>query len=90
MLTIHKYPLRESTAVQSVAMPVAAEILSCQVQRGTICLWATVYDDPGQPMYWRKFIIRGTGYPLDGLIGPQHVGTVQMGDLVWHVFEVQQ
>lgn len=68
----------------SVSMPLGAEILSVQMQRGVITLWALV--DPTAPVVTRSFVVVGTGHDLpDGNL--MYRGTVQAGTFVWHVFE---
>lgn len=67
-------------------MPIGAEILSVQVQRGNPHMWALV--DPEAPCEVRTFRILGTGYIELGAPG-QHLGSFQLNDgaLVFHVFE---
>lgn len=68
----------------SVSMPVGAELLSVQMQRGVITLWALV--DPAAPAVHRSFVVVGTGQDLpDGDL--VYRGTIQAGAFVWHVFE---
>lgn len=81
---IWKYDL--DVADQRVAIPEGAEILQVQMQRGVITLWAIV--DPHAPKTPRRFRIIGTGQGFDPT-GLDYLGTVQVGLLVWHVFEVQ-
>jgi hypothetical protein len=90
MKTIHKFPLSVDDTV-TIAMPAGAQILSVQVQRGTPCLWALV--SPFDFIDNRVFRIYGTGQPIDdkadGFLGTHtFVGTIQLDDLVFHVFEV--
>ena len=66
-------------------MPRGAEVLTVQMQREVLCVWAVV--DPDAEKEQRKFIVYGTGHEYDSIKG-EYVGTVQIhgGDLVWHVF----
>lgn len=84
---IYKYQIDVGNL--TVDMPEYAEILSVQVQRGVICIWAL--GDPEQPLRKRTFDIFGTGHDIqcNGGIERIHIGTVQFngGDLVLHVFE---
>lgn len=84
--TIYKYPL-DLVDRQVRSMPIGAEVLTAQVQRNEICLWAIV--PPGQPNEERIFEIIGTGNPVVVDIGVErrYIATVQQGEFVWHVFE---
>ena len=87
MRTIWKYTLN-ITDRQTVSMPVFAEILTVQMQGGSLCLWAIVESD--RNLEQREFLIFGTGNPIpEQFCLHQHIGTVQVGGgvLVWHVFE---
>jgi hypothetical protein len=84
--TIWKFPL-SITDQQQISMPEGAEILSVQVQRGQVCLWALV--NPNLAKKPRTIEIFGTGHEVDD--SPRtYIGTVQVhpmgSDLVWHVF----
>lgn len=85
---VYKYVLTDVVGeAQHVPMQVGAEIVSCQVQRGNIMLWAIV--DLDAELEVRHFLIEVTGYPLPG--NPvRYLGTVQLegGTLVFHVFEL--
>lgn len=86
MKTIWKHYLSAKT-VQTIQMPAGAQILTAQVQRDEICLWAMV-DEVYQEYEARKIEVLGTGISAEE-IKRTHIGTVQMnnGDLVFHVFE---
>ena len=61
-----------------------AEIISAGVQNGTLVVWAII--DPTAPLVTRRTLVVGTGhpfYPEDG----NFIGTVCMGNFVWHVFD---
>lgn len=89
-MTIWKFIL-QITGEQTVMMPIDAQLLSIQMQRGNLCVWAKVETDG--KLEPRKFEIIGTGHPIPSLVGTgqrrDHLATVQadMG-LVWHVFEL--
>lgn len=74
----------------TIQMPRWATILTAGHQDGTMCLWALV--DPKQEKQPRRFRVFGTGMPIteESLNhGPSaYVGTVQIDNMVWHVFEV--
>ena len=92
---IYKYPLDlEGQDIKEIIMPLGANVLTVQVQRDVVCLWAMVPTDlpdyaGGEEV--RRFLVIGTGHRL-----PEHptryVGTVQMvnGALVLHVFELEK
>ena len=82
MTTIWKYPLK-LTDEQVVRMPEGGEILTAQMQGGTLCLWVLVNNEA--PAQGRTIEVRGTGHPAPN--GCRYIATTQMGQLVWHVFE---
>ena len=85
--TILKYPL-QVTDRQTVALPRGAKVLSVQDQRGILCLWALVATDA--EIVNVDIRIHGTGHELpDDASAYAHLGTVQQGQYVWHVFKVQ-
>ncbi len=73
---------------QEIELPRGAELLTVQVQRGVICLWAVV-DPNTTERDLRTFYIVGTGHPMPENPMVEYVGTIQEleGALVWHVFE---
>lgn len=82
--TIYKYPLQFEPR-QQVRMPADAGLLSVEMQRGDICIWAMV--DLERDLEPRTFILAATGeeFDADGLF---YVGTVQPSErLVFHLFE---
>jgi len=86
MITIYKYPI-EVVDYQNVEMPIGAEILSAQAQKDILCLWAKVNQGvEGKSL--RRFRIYGTGHEVQ--VDGKFIDTVQMGPLVWHVFEVDR
>lgn len=87
MITVYKYPLTGSIGQpQGVMLPAGAKVLCAQGQGGQLCLWAQV--DTAEDVVWRSFVVFGTGYDMPPGLTFNHVGTVQMSQLVWHVFEV--
>jgi hypothetical protein len=84
---IYKYTLFEYRyGTDDVRISRDAKVLSVQVQRGVICLWAEVI--PGQGTVTRRFYAALTGEspPEDG----KHLATLLLdnGDFVVHVYEV--
>ncbi len=85
MSTIWKYPIRLQSDPVAHSMPKGARVLNVGKKDGMIVLWVLVDPDTDD---WEKraFVVLGTGGT-----GPEgtdvYVGTVQLGDYVWHVFE---
>jgi hypothetical protein len=87
MKTIYKYPIK-ITDVQTVTLPINAEIISAQMQGDTLCLWAIV-NTSNTDTEGRVIEVVGTGNPMSDGIRRVYIGTTQMqgGSMVWHVFE---
>lgn len=83
MRTIHKYPLYV-TDMQVVMMPVGARILSVANQRDMLTLWAEVNTEA--PPAGRVIHVVGTGNPLVVASNADFIGTVEMGQFIWHVY----
>jgi hypothetical protein len=86
MQTIWKFPLR-ITDVQTIALPMGAQILTAQAQGDELQLWAIV--DPHELGERRTFRLETTGIPI--AIGPaRYIATFQLhgGLFVGHLFEV--
>ena len=85
MKTVWKFPL-EIADEQNLMMPECAEILTAQMQGGTLCLWALV--NPDAPKQRRIIEILGTGNPAPDT-ERKYISTAQIagGLLIWHVFE---
>jgi hypothetical protein len=90
MKKVWKFEL-ETAGEQRVMMPLKAEILSVQVQRGIPCLWALVDpDQESDATETRTFLIFGTGHPIpEQRINIVYVGTYQqlVGNFIGHIFE---
>lgn len=84
MKRVLKYEL-QVTDVQTLTLPHGAQFLSAQNQGGRIQAWFEVTENK-RPKVQRTFCVIGTGNPM-----PEQPlsfrATVQMGPLVWHVFE---
>jgi hypothetical protein len=83
---IWKFPLSvEGFGPQVVIMPKGAEVLSALCQGETIVVYALV--DPTAPRVPRRVWVYPTGLTtVDIPALAQFVGTVVMGNLVFHVF----
>ncbi len=86
MITIWKFPI-EVTDIQTIEMPVKAQILTVQVQHNRPFLWAMV--NSYYPIESRKIRIFGTGHDLSQEDASKYIGTFQVdgGNLVFHVFD---
>lgn len=67
----------------SVPMQRGAHVLTAQMQRDTLVLWAEV--DVQVDTEPRHFYVIGTGRPLP--LKVLYVSTVQDGQFVWHIYE---
>lgn len=83
MKTVYKYFLKIED-LQVISLPRDAKLLCVQIQNGTPCLWAQVDDQ--LPHEDRTICIYGTGHKI-AHIGLEYIGTFQIPDLVFHVFE---
>ena len=86
MKRIFKYELIVADH-SKLCLPIGARILSVQVQRGTVCLWAIV-DEYQKELCFVDIYMYGTGQHVSDadLAGKRFAGTDQLGDLVCHVF----
>lgn len=83
MKTIWKFPL-DLTDLQELDIPFGYKFLSAQMQNGKLCLWAEV--NPAAMKRKATIAIVGTGNPFP--LGQfDFISTVQMGPLVWHIYE---
>ena len=84
MKKIWKYTL-PVTDYPVIPMQRGARVLSVDVQHGEVQIWALV--DPEAPTELRKFRMADTGHPLEEeIVSMRFIGTVQMGELVRHIF----
>lgn len=85
MQTIWKYPF-QNTFIQTIDMPIGAEVLCIDRQHGNMCIWVKLipHDKPVP----RTFITYGTGHEMMP-IKQKYIGTfqVQGGTFIFHVFE---
>lgn len=86
--TIWKFPL-EIADMQLIKMPLGSKILTVQVQREKLCLWALVNPHPQLRKESRKILIYGTGYDIVKSKRIKYINTCQLhnGFFVGHVFE---
>ena len=82
--TIYKYYIN-NVRRQEVDLPQGFEILHVGQQDGNLVLWAMV--DADAPTHKVPIMIFGTGHPVPEDSYLYHIGTVQVGAFVWHIFE---
>lgn len=87
MRKVYKYAFKPAPTA-SIAMPAGAKILRFDMQYDMFCLWALV-DPDSAVTETRKFIVAGTGNPIDETTISSYIGTamVQDGQFVFHCFE---
>ena len=85
MSAVWKFTLATALTDNALEMPKDAKVVHVGIQGEHICLWAIV--DTQASVETRVFQIVGTGHE-EVFEGMAHVGTVQQGPWVWHVFEV--
>ncbi len=85
MKSVYKYEL-DVIDEQWIDMPIDAEPLCVQVQKGCPCIWVLVNTNDGFER--RRFVTHGTGHRVLDTAGA-YIGTYQLdgGELVFHVFE---
>jgi len=81
-MTIWKYPL-DITDEQVIFVPADATPLHVGVQDEVLYVWLLL--DTTDRFTEQTVRIYGTGNPVNGS-DEFHVGSVQMGSFVWHVF----
>lgn len=88
MKTIYKYPL-EITDEQEIEIPLGSRILSVQMQRDQLCLWAMVNSKVTNKTKI-KILVCGTGNPIEYPPSRmEFLGTIQQQVFVWHVFALR-
>lgn len=81
-MIVFKYPLI-LVKNQKLRLPKGAKVLSAQLQKETIFLWAEI--DPGNPVEERTFSVICTGVAFDDKL--EFIDTVQQSPYVWHIYE---
>ena len=84
MPTIWKFPIPVEDRF-AIEMPRDAEVLHIEAQHNHGWMWARVA--PERKLEVRRFLLRGTGHPVD--MECRHLGSFMLNDgaLVFHVFE---
>lgn len=86
MKTIYKYKFELSRWPYFILMPINSIILTCQQQGHSLQIWAIV-DDKEPLTETRAIQAFGTGHSIDDLENKKYISTVQLDELVFHIFE---
>lgn len=87
MTAIYKYELRVQD-VQTIGLPIDAEVLDIQNQNGTICLWAKI-PDTETTLVAKTIYCFGTGHAMPSNHNQmKYISTVQMsgGMLIFNFY----
>ena len=84
-MTIWKFPFNIDDCVV-LELPYKYKVVHVDVQNGLPCMW--ILHEPNDPKFTRKFYIFGTGHPINEKLFDRHITSFQMGQFVWHVFDV--
>jgi len=92
MTTIYKYPIiakhetEFGSSVYAHLVPQSRKFIKAGLDsNGYPCVWALI--DPETPLIMTKFILVGTGQPMDdSFFGRTHIGTFIQSPFVWHIF----
>ena len=83
--TIFKFPIK--VGLNEIQMPVGAQILTAQMQRGAMYIWCIV-DESEMRREARAINVFGTGHPLPEKADVSNwISTIQGAHYVWHLFE---
>jgi hypothetical protein len=85
MEVIYKYQVQVAEE-QIIRLPEDSEILTVQNQAGLTYLW--VKHDTDKPLKDYRFLMIGTGHPIDEVFNGKYIGTFQKqgGTLIFHLF----
>ena len=88
MPVIWKFPVLNLAQFSSgfdgdITIPGAFRIVDVQMQGNIPTIWAEV--NPANPKQKVRIIMVGTGHEIP--MPAKHLGTVQDGELVWHIYQ---
>lgn len=72
-----------------VPIPYGCVVLHVGVQNGSIFVWVAVKSRQEDDLVDRAFYVAATGEDLTSLQHDEYLGTVQIGEFVWHVFDLR-
>jgi hypothetical protein len=81
MPVVHKVHVNLNDEVH-IVMPTDAKIVMVGDQQGAITIW---FEHDNGPLTTRTIYIHGTGHHIPA--GRKHVGSLQQGEFVWHLYE---
>lgn len=85
---IYKYPL--SSSHTRLELPWDTEVLTAQMQRDRLVLWAKINPIEVR-MVKRVFVVINTGHEFEDVGALKYLSTATSSNgIVWHVFEVMQ
>ena len=84
-MRVYKYPIL-LTETQTIMVPGYRRLLSVQLQDDRICLWYEINEDHENDTEIVLHIVP-TGGDRDIEDDWHHLETIQMGSLVWHVYQ---
>lgn len=68
-------------------MPIGAQILTAQMQNENLVIWAII-NAQEEKKENRNIVIIGTGHVVGDIANINHyINTIQVGAMVWHLFE---
>jgi hypothetical protein len=86
MKRIYKYEIPISDELVNLEMPRNYEFLSVQNQNDKCVLWAEI--DTEQRLSKETFWVVGTGHDMNKYYSASYLGTVQIRELVWHIYKI--
>lgn len=69
-----------------IAIPKGYEILCVQAQNNKIVLWCSVLPKATKDILYIEIIGIGTGLPFEYNPTRKYIGTCQIHDSIWHIF----
>jgi hypothetical protein len=84
---IWKFELDFLKPYQLIEMPRYGEILSVQIQKDILCLWALVDPDGEKEERYFEIFMTGRPIPVDMGVERVYINTFQLDDFVGHVYE---
>lgn len=86
---IFKYQIPKGFDEQIILIPTGAKILSCELVKDIICVYALVDPDNGFEERQFKVYLTGEGIDFNDCLERKFIGTCQDNDFVYHVFELR-
>jgi hypothetical protein len=89
-MKIYKYDFNFTifarNGVAEISLPLGSKVLSIQNQDGELKLWALVDETEELSHTWHYYVF-GTGLYFPDKSDLEYVTTVQVNELVWHIFK---